>query len=192
GTGLGLATVYGIVEQHHGWIEVDSHVGQGTSFHVHLPRLATGPAPLPSARPAETAPRPGGGTETVLVAEDEPGLLSVTSRILKRAGYRVLEAADGQAALALWRQHAGVVDLLLTDLVMSGGLSGRQLAEQLQLEQPRLKVLYMSGHSEEVAGRGLGLREGVNFLQKPFASAHLLATLRACLDSQPAAASQVS
>ncbi|MBE7499406.1 MAG: PAS domain S-box protein [Verrucomicrobiales bacterium] len=191
GTGLGLATVYGIVEQHRGWIEVDSHLGQGTTFHVHLPRLATAPAPLPPPRPAETAPRPGGGTETVLVAEDEPGLLSVTSRILKRAGYRVLEAADGQVALALWRQHAGAVDLLLTDLVMSGGLSGRQLAEQLQLEQPRLKVLYMSGHSDEVAGRNLGLREGVNFLQKPFASAHLLATLRTCLDGQPADAGQV-
>lgn len=191
GTGLGLATVYGIVEQHHGWIEVDSHLGQGTSFHIHLPRLATAPAPVPPSRPAETTPRPGGGTETILVAEDEPGLLSVTSRILKRAGYRVLEAADGQLALALWRQHAGAVDLLLTDLVMSGGLSGRRLAEQLQLEQPRLKVLYMSGHSDEVAGRDLGLREGVNFLQKPFASAHLLATLRACLDGQPAAARQV-
>jgi PAS domain S-box-containing protein len=191
GTGLGLATVYGIVEQHRGWIEVDSQVGQGTTFHVHLPRLAAGSAPAPTPAPAEPSPRPGRGTETILVAEDEPGLLSVTSRILKRAGYRVLEAPDGNVALALGRHHAGAVDLLLTDLVMSGGLSGRHLAEQLHAEQPRLKVLYMSGHSDEVAGHDLALREGVNFLQKPFASAHLLATLRACLDDQPADASHV-
>ena len=180
GTGLGLATVYGIVEQHQGWIEVESHLGQGTAFHIHLPCLAVA---APAGAKAPARPRPRGGSETILLVEDAEGLRKMAALCLTQYGYRVLPAASGAAALELWRQHPGAVDLLLTDIIMPDGVSGGQLAQQLQAEKPGLKVFYMSGYPGDVAGRGgLELHEGVNFLQKPFTGAKLAQTVRDCLD----------
>jgi len=179
GTGLGLATVHSIVELHHGWIEVQSRSGEGTTFRVHLPRLPGGLA-LPG-NPRDAAGVQG-GHESILVVEDEPAVRALAVKLLDAQGYRVQAAHDGATALELWRQQAGAFDLLLTDLIMPGGVSGAQLAEQLRTEQPQMRVIYMSGYAGETAGRGLNLREGINFLQKPFAPAHLAKAVRAYLD----------
>jgi PAS domain S-box-containing protein len=182
GTGLGLATVHGILEQHHGWIEVESRLGQGTTFFLYLPRLND--ETVRSYR-QNSAPKVRGGKETILLVEDEMVLRLLTARSLEGCGYRVLTAPTGAAALNLWSEQAGRVDLLLTDVVMPEGVSGGQLAEQLRAQQPSLKVLFMSGYPGDVAGRGLDLREGKNFLQKPFISAQLAQAVRDCLDAEP-------
>jgi two-component system cell cycle sensor histidine kinase/response regulator CckA len=183
GTGLGLATVDGIVAQHQGWIEVQSTVGQGTTFHVYLPRWT-------ESAPAQTATRAAapvrGGHETILLVEDESPLRGFVIRVLERYGYRVLAASDGVAALELWRQHRDAVDLLLTDIIMPEGLSGPELAGQLAAAKPGLKVIYMSGYSGDKAGRNLKLREGFNFLEKPFGAVKLAQTVRQRLDAPPA------
>ncbi len=180
GTGLGLATVHGIVEQHHGWIEVESQPGNGTTFHIHLPRLAD-QGQIQAA--TQLAVQVRGGHETILLVEDDPSVRVLVVHALERYGYRVIEADSGVAALGIWRQQGGAVDLLLTDMVMPEGVSGRQLAEQLRVEKPGLKVIYMSGYPRETAGHGLKLREGVNFLQKPCAILKLAQTVRDCLDA---------
>lgn len=180
GTGLGLATLHGIVEQHHGWVVVESEVGQGTAFFIYFPRLlmtkqvGDEPAALVSVN---------GGTETILVVEDEKSLRTLAVRILKHSGYHVLEASDGAEALKVWREHHLEVDLLVTDIIMPGGISGGKLADQLRAEKPGLKVIYMSGYSGEVAGTGLNLREGRQFLQKPFPPSKLVQTVREYLDA---------
>ena len=179
GTGLGLATVHGIVEQHHGWIEVESSPGEGATFHVYLPRLvvpAKSPAGLPDRKTVS------GGNETILLVEDEIALRLLAARVLKRYGYRVIEAANGVEAQRAWEQHKQSVNLLLTDIVMPEGISGRELAELLRADRPGLKVIYMSGYPGDVAGRGLDLREGVNYLKKPFGLIPLAEVVRRCLD----------
>jgi signal transduction histidine kinase len=180
GTGLGLATVHGIVEQHHGWIEVQSHPGAGTTFWVHLPSLHE-IAALPDG-PCDTS-RVRGGVGLILVVEDEPAVRTLATRILETEGYRVQAASSGAEALELWRQQAGAFDVLLTDLVMPGGISGGQLAERLRTDKPGLRVIYMSGYPGDTASRGLALHEGVNFLQKPFDPTHLTRAVRSCFDS---------
>ena len=182
GTGLGLATVHGIIEQHHGWIEVESAPGQGTTFHIYLPRRSDAALASPASQ------EPGlvrGGTETILMVEDEPALRRLTCRILRDFGYRVLEVSTGLAALELWPQHRAEVALLLTDVIMPEGISGGQLAEQLLAQKPGLKVVYISGYPGGVAGRGLSLREGVNFLKKPYSSTQLGRIIRDRLDAAP-------
>jgi len=188
GTGLGLATVYGIIQQHQGWITVDSEPGEGTRFRIHLPRVLPPVAPVPAgdARPPRPGPEvPPVSAATILVAEDEPALRNFVRTFLTRHGYTVLEADTGAAALELWRQHRDRISLLLTDLVMPEGMTGRQLAELLVAESPDLPVIYTSGYSAEVAGGDLLLREGVNFLAKPYESAALVGAVRRRLGQGP-------
>ena len=180
GTGLGLATVYGIVKQHEGWIDVESQIGSGTTFRLFFPSTAkraeniiTEPLPAPLVE---------GGTETILVVEDEPALRELVSDILKLYGYRVYEAGCGPEALRVWEQHKGEIDLLLTDMVMPEGLSGRELAERLLHDNPRLTVIYTSGYSPGMAGRDIALLEGFNFLPKPYPPVKLAQLVRECLN----------
>ena len=177
GTGLGLATIYGIVKQSGGTIRVYSELGKGTSFKVYLPRVDSSAGA--QARPvAEAAPR--GGHETILVAEDEDGVSRIALSILAEAGYTVLVAADGEAALAVAAKTNGL-HLLLTDLVMPK-LNGLELAERLIARQPSLRVLYMSGYASRAPGESGVLPPGADFLQKPFTPRTLLAKVRAVLD----------
>jgi PAS domain S-box-containing protein len=180
GTGLGLATVFGIVEQHNGWIEVESRVGAGTDFHVYLPRL-DGEAPASGRRPEEAGDDLG--TETILLVEDEAAVRSLVSHVLTRRGYTVLEAASGPEALAMWTAHRAEIDLLLTDMVMPAGMSGRELAANLRADRPRLKVLFSSGYTDEMLEGDSSLRDGANFIGKPYATAELARKVRACLDA---------
>jgi two-component system cell cycle sensor histidine kinase/response regulator CckA len=181
GTGLGLATVYGIAKQHQGWVNVQSQVGQGTTFRIFLPACDTKVEPSP----ARTLPQPlRGGNETLLVAEDEPEVRDFVVEVLKSHGYNVLSAGSGPEALEHWIRQKPDIDLLLTDMVMPGGLTGRQLGERLLAEVPGLAVIYTSGYSPGMAGRDLSLLEDSNFLAKPYGPAKLLQLVRECLDRQ--------
>jgi PAS domain S-box-containing protein len=180
GTGLGLATVYGIVKQHEGWVEVATQPGAGTTFSVFLPAI-----PL-AATEAAVPPAPAlrGGTETILLVEDDSAVRLVTRRILEAFDYHVVETATGREALASWRTRAGEIDLLLTDIVMPDGVTGRELAEALLMERPATKIIFMSGYSKETAGRDTDFiqRTKSYFLQKPFSSRVLIQTVQQCLD----------
>jgi PAS domain S-box-containing protein len=173
GTGLGLATVYGIVRQGGGWIDVSSKVGAGTSFRIYLPRVdaRAGPRPDGLSAPAE------GGSETILVVEDQPGVRSFIKAALRQVGYRVIEACDGNEAIALGSLHSGRIHLLLTDVVLPG-MNGRVLSERLRESRPDLKVLFTSGYAADAfAGRGV-LGRDVAFLNKPFSPEELAAKVR--------------
>jgi signal transduction histidine kinase len=179
GTGLGLAVVYGIVKQHLGWIEVQSAPGQGSTFRIYLPPATAEQeqaAVLPTGRAIP------GGRETILLVEDEPPVRWITKNILERFGYQVLEAGNGVEALAVWHQHKDAIKLLLSDMVMPVGLSGRELAEQFCSQKPELKVIYTSGYSAPPAGKDLPMTEGVDFLPKPFDADQLALAVRQCLD----------
>jgi PAS domain S-box-containing protein len=184
GTGLGLATVYGIVRQAGGAVRVRSTPGEGSAFTLYLPRTAA----AREARRVEESPVPAarGGGETILLVEDEDTVRAIARETLARWGYRVLLAADGAAALTLARQHPDPIDLLLTDVVMPG-LHGRELAEALQRDRPTLRVLFMSGYTDdEVLHRGVST-EALAFIAKPFTPAALAARVRAVLDADPSA-----
>ena len=164
GTGLGLATAYGIVKQHKGWIEVNTQIGIGTRFKIFLPAI---PPPSPTAGDCEVEANARGGTERILLVEDDFAVLALTGRLLENAGYSVWKAASADEALDLWRTHASEVDLLLTDLVTPGTLTGRDLAVRLHREKPGIKVIFMSGYSPEVAGKTEFFdRLNARFLQK--------------------------
>ena len=181
GTGLGLATVYGIIKQHQGWIEAHSQVGHGTTFKIFLPVSSKTPTP---ATAAGSRPVARGGTETILLVEDEPAVLMMARGILQRLGYQVIPAPSGDEALPLWREQSAKIDLLLTDMVMPGSLNGRELAEQLLQEKPGLKVLYTSGYSMELIGTSLTSSKNFVFLPKPYHPDILAQTVRKCLDSK--------
>lgn len=180
GTGLGLATVYGIVKQHSGWVEVESQVGKGTTFRIFLPASSKQVADASSSEESDVQPVRG-GKETVLLVEDEPTVLNLARGILSSYGYKVLEAESGVEALRLWEEHEAI-DLLLTDIVMPEGMSGIDLATRLRAEKPGLKVVYTSGYSADVAGRDFGLLEGMTFLQKPYHPQALAQKVRETLD----------
>ena len=180
GTGLGLATVYGIVKQHQGWIEVESEVGKGTTLRVFLPRSAETVAAA-EVRPDEKPVR--GGTETILVVEDEAPVRELVCHVLSGHGYRILQAESGVKALEVWQDSKEQIDLLLTDLVMPDRMNGRELAETLRAERPRLRVIFTSGYSAEVVGRDLVLRHELNYLQKPYHPKKLAVVVRDCLDA---------
>ena len=181
GTGLGLATVYGIVRQSGGQIVVESEPGKGTTFSIYLPRVLS-----PSAAAAASdgsPPTAGRGSELVLVVEDEEQVRKLTRVLLEAQGYQVLEAASGEEALTLCAEPDRSLHLMLTDLVMPG-ITGRELADRARLLQPRMRVLYMSGYPDEsIVHRGV-LEPGTRFVQKPFRANELLHRVRATLDEE--------
>ncbi len=187
GTGLGLSTVYGSVKQSGGFVLVDSEPGQGSRFSVYLPRVAEANAPV-STSLGDRSPR---GTATVLLAEDEDAVRRFAARVLTRAGYNVLTAPNGQSALEVAAQYGGLIDLLLTDVVMPG-MSGRELGEALLPLRPGMRLLYASGYTEDAIIRHGVSSAGTAFLDKPFTSNGLLCKVREVLDANAPAPSPVS
>lgn len=181
GTGLGLATVYGIVQQHHGWITAKSEPGQGATFCVFLPAAAGTPV-KPETTTLVRLPR---GTETILLTEDEPAVRVLASNILRRCGYTILSAESGIAALEIWREYRDKIQMLLTDIIMPDGITGYDLAQQLQSERPQLKVIYTSGYTGDILSRYPTLIHDHPFLQKPYQPYQLAQTVRDCLDQDP-------
>ena len=180
GTGLGLATVYGAVQQHGGWVKVESELGRGSVFRVYFPRLAGAGAGSQVAQPTTVV---RGGHEGILLVEDEPAVRRVAVAALESLGYRIFIAPSGLAALPVWAENQAKIDLLLTDLVMPDGLSGLELATRLQESNPWLPVVFMSGYSHDVvAGGDVVLKEGTNYLTKPFDLTSLAKIVRTSLD----------
>jgi two-component system, cell cycle sensor histidine kinase and response regulator CckA len=178
GTGLGLSTVYGIVAQSGGQVLVRSRPEQGSTFTIWLP-VHTGEADAPATAALRPAVR--GGAETVLLVEDEELVRQLTREILRRSGYRVLEARDGVEALAIVGEHSGPIHLLLTDVVMPR-MSGHELVEHARPLRPQMRILYVSGYSEEAIARQGQLTEGIELLAKPFTPGVLTAKIRHLLD----------
>jgi PAS domain S-box-containing protein len=181
GTGLGLSTVYGIVKQSDGYIWLYSESGKGTTFKIYLPRFsATGEALATQPAPAQTPPSPG--NELILLVEDEENLRRLARQALESQGYMVIDAPDGAAAIRISQEHKGPIHLLLTDVIMPG-MNGRELANKVSPTRPEMKVMYMSGYTENHIGHNGTLDEGITLLQKPFTLPALKAKVREVLDT---------
>ena len=180
GTGLGLSAVYGIARQHDGWVDVQSKVDEGTTFHVLIPAIA----PIKPAQGAESPKpgRPARGGETILVVEDDPDLKDLVSQILESAGYKVVSAGSGAEALEVWAQSHSEIRLLLTDMMLPDGFNGRTLAERLTTENPELRVIFTSGYSAGMPGTELATIEARQFLAKPYRPSTLMEVVRRALD----------
>jgi len=180
GTGWGLATVHGMVHQHHGWIEVESKIGEGTTFDIYFPATDQ---PMEKMAQATDLPDICGGKEKVLVVEDESVLRELVREILSLQGYTVLEAANAIDAMSIWEQNRSSVDLLLTDIAMPHGPTGRELADQLRKEKPHLPIIFSSGYTQEMFenGEDAGLR--TFYLSKPYNPAQLAQVVRHALDA---------
>jgi CheY-like chemotaxis protein len=191
GTGLGLPTVFGIVTQHKGAIELHSEPNKGTSFVIHLPSQHAGHhGAQPSA--AATEAKALGGSETVLVVEDEPLVRGAVQHYLEKAGYRVLAAGSGAEALRLCREHSQEIQLLLTDMVLPGGMTGPEIAREARVLIPGAALVYMSAYPpERLVQRGL-LAPGVESLEKPFTQEGLLTRVRHALTSQSPKATELA
>jgi CheY-like chemotaxis protein len=179
GTGLGLATVYGIVKQNNGYIWAYSESGRGSTLKVYLPRLEQDVVHIHKERTPIDVLK---GSETVLLVEDDDKLLELTEKILRLYGYRVLKAQDGEEALKVHEEHEGFIQVMVTDIVMPK-MSGRELAERLQSVRPEMKVLYMSGYTDNAIVHHQILDSKLSFLQKPFTPEGLGSKVREVLDS---------
>jgi CheY-like chemotaxis protein len=180
GTGLGLSTVYGIIQQTGGCIDVQSVNGRGTTFRIYLPRTEV---VVSRERRMEPRDELRAGTETILLVEDDDGLRELARKILSKNGYEVLASAGGSDAERICRDHEGPIHLLLTDVVMPG-ISGKELAHKLADLRPEMLVLYMSGYADEMVTRQ-GVANGMHFIQKPFTAVALTKKLREVLDDAP-------
>jgi signal transduction histidine kinase/CheY-like chemotaxis protein len=182
GTGLGLATVYGIVKQHEGWLEVESKVGAGTSFSLFFP--ATGQATEMQPDSAAPAPEIKGGKEKILIVEDEPVLRDMAHVILQECGYKILMAGSGREALEIWEKQKDTIDLVLTDMVMPEGISGMDLAHRLLKTKPNLRLIFASGYSMDEMDTEFVRKGHASFLQKPYTHVTLAKAVRDCLDKE--------
>jgi len=181
GTGLGLATVYGIVQQHNGWIHVYSEIGSGTVFKVYLPAIDAAPEEIENAADIPVV----GGTETILVAEDEDMVRNLVVQMLTTAGYKVLVARDGEDALRLFEEHENEIDLALLDVMMPR-LGGRQVMNHIQMRNLRIRFVFSSGYSENAIHTGFVIKEGLHLITKPYRRSELLKIVRSVLDAPEA------
>ena len=185
GTGMGLATVYGIVKQHNGWVEVDSEPGRGSTFRICLPVTDRPAEREEKSQPESVA---DGGGHTILVVEDDAAVRSLVVEVLQNYNYTVIEAETGDAAIERWKTCADDVDLLLTDMMMPGEANGLDVARHCTSTKPELKVIYTSGYSSELFKSGVHLEDGVNYLPKPYFCGKLTTIIRNALESRKGAA----
>jgi two-component system, cell cycle sensor histidine kinase and response regulator CckA len=181
GTGLGLATVYGIVKQHEGWVEASSKPGEGATFDVFFPAITNKIAP---EKKGDSYGQPvSGGDETILIVEDEEVLREMARDILAGCGYKIIEASSGKEAFDVWNLHMDEINLVLTDMVMPGGVTGVDLAERLLADRSDLKIVFTSGYTSNEINAELMTRAQAHFLQKPYSHNDLAKIVRDCLDN---------